>query len=53
MMRGHIDLDALAKRLANRDAKSTEANVQSDLHAYLSKISGFDLPPQIRAARVE
>lgn len=35
MMRGHIDLDALAKRLANRDAKRTEANVQSDLHALL------------------
>lgn len=32
---GHIDLDALAKRLANRDAKRTEANVQSDLHALL------------------
>jgi hypothetical protein len=35
MMRGHIDLDALAKRLANHDAKRTEANVQSDLHALL------------------
>jgi hypothetical protein len=34
-MFGRIDLDALAKRLANRDANRTEANVQSDLHALL------------------
>lgn len=35
MTTGNIDLNALAKRLANRDAKRTEANVQSDLHALL------------------
>jgi SAM-dependent methyltransferase len=35
VMLGHIDLNGLAKRLANRDVKRTEANVQSDLHALL------------------
>jgi hypothetical protein len=35
MTLGNIDLHALAKRLADRDAKRTEANVQSDLHVFL------------------
>lgn len=32
---GVINLGALARRMADRDAKRTEANVQSDLHALL------------------
>ena len=35
MSTGRLDLDALARRLANRDSSRTEANVQSDLHALL------------------
>ena len=32
---GQLNLDALTRRLANRDPGRTEANVQSDLHALL------------------
>lgn len=35
MSTGQLDLDALARRLANRNPNRTEANVQSDLHALL------------------
>jgi SAM-dependent methyltransferase len=35
MTLGNIDLDALARRLATREPRRTEANVQSDLHALL------------------
>lgn len=35
MATGQLDLDALARRLANRDPNRTDANVQSDLHALL------------------
>src|SRR5262249_55223215 len=35
MTTGQVDLGALLRGMANRDASRTEANVQSDLHTFL------------------